>query len=331
MKKNIFIVRSPLQVINAIEAKEHFKLDNTLLVLMFNPNDINTKQMKEAAQLSQWDETLIYEKSSEKSSLLSQIKLIKRLAKEQYDFLFSGDFGTINQILIANLRAEHIYLIDDGTRTITVHDMLSKKKKLSFSKRVKLLRYRLFGLKESIKQTINFFTCYGIKPIGDESIVQNEYRFVQTKYLSNAVHDSKIYLLGQNLTEVKCMDDATYISYIKKIIAYYKEEIIYIPHRSEIISDDLKSLFNENFKLQENQGPIELVLLMQKVYPSRIVSFISSALFTLNKIYPETKIDAVWIHEEDLVSYRDVIKNCYTFFDNTTINIVDLNEKVNPS
>jgi len=295
---------------------------------MFNRNDINTEQMQKAAQLSQWDDTVIYRQNSKKSSLLQQINLIKKLAETPYDYLFSGDFGTINQILIANLHAQHIYLIDDGTRTIAVHDILSKKSKISFSKKMKLLRYKLFGLKESIEQTINFFTCYNIQPIYDESIVQNNYQFVQNRYLSNALHGSEIYLLGQNLTEVECMSDAVYITYLKKIIAHYDRYIIYIPHRSEIISDDLKQLFNDKFKLRKNEGPIELVLLMQKVYPLHIVSFISSALFTLNKIYPETKIDAILIDEEDLVSCQSIIKSCYTFFNNTTINIVNLNKKM---
>ncbi len=127
---------------------------------------------------------------------------------------------------------------------------------------------------------------------------------------------------------MECISNTVYITYLKKIIAYYDRDIIYIPHRSEIISDDLKQLFNNKFKLRKNEGPIELVMLMQKVYPLHIVSFISSALFTLNKIYPETKIDAVLIDEEDLVSCQSIIKSCYTFFNNTTINIVNLNKKM---
>lgn len=324
MLKNIFLVRSPLQIINAIEAKEHFKLNNTLLVMMFNKSHTNTKQMKDTMKLSSWDEVIVYEPNRKKSALLEQVKLIKKLKKDKYGYLFSGDFGTINKALIANLEVGKIYLVDDGTAAIIIHEKLYKKKKEAISKKLKLVRYSLFGLKYRIKQRVNFFTCFNLEKLGEEEIVINRYSHLQTHYLQRLEKDDKTYLLGQNLTEANYMDDKTYVSYIKKVIERYDGDIIYMPHRAEIISDDLKALENDNFVFRENKGPIELMFIEKGIYPFRIISFFSSALFTLDRIFPDTSIEALNIKDNDLLSGKDKVRSAYSFFNGTGIKLVDL-------
>jgi len=328
MKKNIFIVRSPLQIINAIEAREHFKLQNTVLVMMLDKAEcLNADQMRDALKISAWDEVISYQPQQKASSLSEQVQLIKRLKKDEYDYMFSGDFGTVNKIMMANLNAKEIFLIDDGTATIVIHQKLFEKQSAPLRKKAKLLRYRLFGLKSRIKNTINFFTCYDLKSIKDEQIVENSYQYMQKKYLKELEQDNKTYVLGQNLTQVKFMDDKTYVSYVKKIISHYSGEIIYIPHRTEIISESLRGLFNERFKLQMTEGPIELVFLKDAIYPSRVISFVSSALFTLNKIFSKAEVNAIKIDENDLKLGQENIKICYTFFDNTSVKVVTLEDE----
>ena len=324
MKKNIFIVRSPLQIINAIEAKEHFRLHNSVLVMLFNKSHINTKQMKDVMGFSTWDEVVEYAPNRKNSALLEQVKLIKKLKKDNYNYMFSGDFGTINQVLIANLGAEKIYLIDDGTATIFIHEKLNQNRKVKTSKKLKLLRYNLFGLKSRIRNRINFFTCFNLKQIANEEITINKYEYIQSHYLKTLQKDKKTYLLGQNLTEANYMDDSTYVSYVKNIIQRYEGEIIYMPHRSEIISEELKALCNNKFKLQENNGPIELMFLQKGDYPFRIISFFSSALFTLSRIFPDTSIEAIKIKSDDLLSRQDIVTTAYDFFNNTPVKKIDI-------
>ncbi len=319
---NLFIVKSPLQLMNAIEAKEYFRSKNNILVLM-NANATNDKQMQTVLALSKWDKIITYAPSNKGSTLLEQVKLIRALKKESYHYLFTGDYGTFNQVLMANLTVDDYYLIDDGTKSIEIHKQLLNPLKVSLSKKLKLLRYTLFGLKTSIQKPINFFTCYNLTQIKDEQIIPNNYDYLQSIFTPQEGQDEVIYLLGQNIDN-KWMKKGKYIEYLQKIKSHYSKKIIYMPHRHEIISDELKELFDENFVLQYNDIPIEIYFLEKNIYPSHIISFTSSALFNLDKIYQKAQIDAIIIHEKDLIKMHDFVKSCYQFFHQLDIQLIDL-------
>ncbi len=322
--QSIFIVKSPLQLMNAIEAKEHFKTEHNLLVLM-NANATNDKQMQTVLALSEWDEIVTYAPKNRNSTLLAQVALVHRLQRRgAYRYLFTGDYGTFNQVLMANLQVGEYYLIDDGTKSIEIHKALLDPSKRGLSKKLKLLRYTLFGLKSAFTKPLNFFTCYDLAPVAEEQIVPNDYAYLQSKFTPQEQTDDVIYLLGQNIDN-KWMKAGRYIEYLKRIKVYYTgSTIIYMPHRHEIISDELKALFDDRFVLQHNDIPIEIYFLAKNTYPNHIISFTSSALFNLEKIYAKAQIDAVVIHQEDLIKMHDFVKSCYRFFDALDIRQVDL-------
>ena len=120
-KNNLFILRSPLQIINAIEAIEQFKLKNNILVLIFNSLDTNTRQINELVSLHKWEQIIRLEDRS-KSKLFRYVKLVKELKKYSFNYLYFGNLGTIQKILIANLKQDNVYLLDDGTSTIMYYN-----------------------------------------------------------------------------------------------------------------------------------------------------------------------------------------------------------------
>jgi hypothetical protein len=126
------------------------------------------------------------------------------------------------------------------------------------------------------------------------------------------------------------MKPRKYIEYLEKIKSRYPEKIIYMPHRHEIISKELNALFDDRFVLQHNDIPIEIYFLEKQIYPRHIISFTSSALFNLNKIYGQSRIDAIIIHQEDLIKMHGFVKSCYQFFGELNIHLVDLFAKEQP-
>lgn len=328
---NLFIVRSPLQLMNAIEAKEHFSTKHNILLIIHDSTtssaSANSTQMQLVSKLSTFDEEIdfYYPSKSKFSKLSSQAKLIKKLQQKNYEHIFTGDYGIINQLIISNLKTISTYLLDDGTMTMTTHaNKLHPNHKSSWEQKIKLLRYKIFGL--SIKQNnpINLFTNYNISPHGSEQVITNNYNFFKKAYLEKALKDESLYLLGQPFTQARLMTDEVYINYLKKIIYHYKKKIIYIPHRAEIISDQLKALISNQFTIQKNEGPIEIVFLSRNIYPMHVVSFYSSALFNLEKIFETTTIDAIKIDSKDLLRYHDGIHLCYEGMKNTRINVIEL-------
>ena len=326
---NLFIVRSPLQLINAIEAKAHFNTKKNILVILYNIG-VNSLQLETMLDKGDWDKVIEFDerKMTKQRKFLYHVRLIREIKAFNYIYVFSGDYGTINRLIIANSNYKKLYLIDDGVLTIHLHSTIlnpNKQESISLSKKIKMLRYLLFGLQINIKGSINFFTCYNLTPHSNEEIVKNEYHYLQNKYLNDLEKDKRLFLLGQNFLQTDILDNMTYINYLKRIINYYQTDIIYVPHRTEIISDELKLMFNDSFKLQPSQGPIEMVFLMQKKYPKHIVSFNSSALFTLDKIFPNTTIDSIYIEVDDCKRLKKRMEESYLFFKDTGVNLIHLN------
>ena len=58
MKKNLFVVASPLQIINANEAINYFSLINNVFVVIYNSNDIHNIQIDNILKNIKTDEVI---------------------------------------------------------------------------------------------------------------------------------------------------------------------------------------------------------------------------------------------------------------------------------
>jgi len=313
---NLFIVRSPLQFINAIEAKFHFKTTNNILYMIHNKSTINSAHMRKIFSFSEWDEIIEINSENKKNSLINNVKSIKILKEKKYNYIFTGDIGNINTVLISSLTKNETYLLDDGTMTLVSHQTLNpnEKKPWSTSRFIKNSRYNFFGLKCNLKkERINYFTIFDINPHKDEKIVKNKFSFFKQSFLPQLKQDSNtVYFIGQNLIVENIMSEVIYLQYIKNIIKYYSNQtIIYYPHRFEKISEKYRELEGKKFIIKESTQPIEVELLTRGYYPTYIASFVSSALSSLKNIFQNANIDSFVIQEKDLLSHKENFKLIY--------------------
>jgi hypothetical protein len=188
----------------------------------------------------------------------------------------------------------------------------------------------LVNLKYKIQQDINFFTIYDLKSLMHINVVRHNFPYLKQTKLKECKKNNTIYLLGQNIVENGIIQEEVYLRYLQKILEKFEGKIIYKPHRSEKITDNYYKLINEHFSIDENisQGPIETSLIDNHVYPAVIISFFSSALFSLDKIFDEALIYAVKINTNDLINVDNnlmkVIDECYDFLKNTGIKQIDI-------
>ena len=103
MKKNLFVVASPLQIINANEAINYFSLINNVFVVIYNSNDIHNIQIDNILKNIKTDE-VIKIKPSRNGKFFEYVKIIRYLKKYIYNYLFIGDMGSINRVIIPNLK-----------------------------------------------------------------------------------------------------------------------------------------------------------------------------------------------------------------------------------
>lgn len=319
MAKNLFIVRSPLQVINAYEASQYFATKNNILVLIHNSTINNTDQTRKIVEmLNVWDE--IIEIENKNTKFFQYVKLVKKLKKSVYENIFIGGFSTLHKIILANLKYKEAYVIDDGTATLAIQSSV----KDYFNKRPlngRELRFLFFLLKTKIQKKIHYFTFFNLPNLNNELVIKHKFEHTKKLYhISNTINDNVLYFLGQHLVQEGCCSREVYMHYLNQIVQKYPEKkIIYIPHRSENILDEIKELESQKFQIHKNEIPIELFFLSKGIYPSNIASFISTALYTLSTIFPDSNVESFLIPMEDLDKCNETVAICQRFLNGTSV------------
>jgi len=324
---NLFIIRSPLQLINALEAIEYFKLKNNILVLIYNNTDNTNIQMDKIAAYYSWKKIIVVNQEQKKSKMLDYVKLIKKIKSTPYNYVFFSNFGSVQRIILANLKIKNLFFIDDGVETVNRYKNVFVKGGIN-KFRLKLARFWLFGLKTKIKNNINLFTYFDLKPFRDSKIIQNNLENFQKKYLNNSLKDNFTYLLGQPLVSTNLLTKNDYFLYIDKIVSLADKKIIYIPHRTEVISDRLKLYESNIFEIKNINMPVEMYFLENNIYPLHVVSFMTTAFFTLKKLFSKTKFSYVYIPSSKILERHDDVESAYKFIEELNLNKIEVNEKI---
>ncbi|AFL69179.1 polysialyltransferase family glycosyltransferase [Sulfurospirillum barnesii] len=294
--KNLFIIRSPLQILNAYEAIAHFELKHNIFLIVQNHLEKNNVQMREMLSMCEYEELI--EMPPSKSNYFRYVALTLKLKKQRYNFIFFGNLGSFQKLLLANLEYEKSYLLEDGTSTLVFHKELSEEKQhVSWRD----IRFLLAGLHIKRKKPVDYFTIFDLERKGKEEIVQHSFEYLKLRFCQKFLLTNEIYFLGQNLVKSGWVSEEAYVYYIKTIKNYFKnEKIIYIPHRAEMIDSKLRRIEDENFIIFENTMPIELYFMQQKIKPKKILSFYSTSLFTLAKIFDKTLVISYGICLENI-------------------------------
>ncbi|SMM99269.1 hypothetical protein SPONN_391 [uncultured Candidatus Thioglobus sp.] len=304
-KPNLFIVFSPLQIINAIEAIHHFKCKNNILLINYKPRqDKNNAQMDDLVGYHKWDEIIKVGSGGRRSKFLIYVKLIKRLKKVQYDHVFVAGFTSAIYTIVANLKKNKLFFMDDGVGTITAyHDIFAPNVKIKL--RLKHMRFWLFGIRTKFTDKINIFTYFDLQPLPHVAVIPNKLRWFSKNYTANLTRDKRVYFLGHP------HDDKPEI-YLKTVECFLKKqnfEVVYIPHRFEKINKSLRAMFEKNsVKVEIINMPVEMYFLINKIMPNVVVGFYTSAFFVMLLLYPTVSYQSVVSLSYDSPAVKDIYK-----------------------
>lgn len=319
--KNLFIVGTPLQLINAIEAVNQFKLESNILIIVHRSLHANRVQMDDLKSLYEWEEIIDIEYSRH-SSMLRYLDLVKYLERYTYKYIFISKLEVVPKIVIPNVVKEKVFLLDDGVLTIFIYENSIKTDKIN-QYNFKEIRFLIFGLKIRIKDKINLFTYFDLEPVNGVEVVKNELNFLKATYLEGATKNSDtIYFLGHPSS--KYIDDDSYINSLLSLLEKFDKKIIYIPHRGEKqdMKDIISSIDSPLFNVEDINMPVELYFLKNKIYPSHIISYYSTALITLNTIYKECRISFIPISK--MSTNHKPLVNIYKIFNEAGLDAVKI-------
>jgi hypothetical protein len=324
---NLFLVKSPLQLLNAIEASNRFPSDKDILIIRFTSNNRTNSQLKQLLSFAKWDTILQIRYSKLPLNFIKEYHVLRKLIRSENKFenIFIGDYRLLNfKIFPINLKHKKAYLLDDGTSTFTIQEFYLKDQKefpekpvISFGKKV-IAQY-LFGFKTHLEERIHLFTCYNIEPHIGQEIVKNDYSYTRTHINARRelrIDKDKVYFIGAKYVESNLMLENEYFLILKKIReAFNQKKFIYIPHRGERESK-LKDIEGLGIDIVNFSNIVEIELLYGSELPGIICGLTSSVLVNIPKIYPKIKVMAYKVNEEFfLPSYRQSVKSVYRRFE----------------
>ncbi|RKF03949.1 hypothetical protein C8N26_1581 [Tenacibaculum lutimaris] len=328
MKKSIFFISKPLELLGAIEAREQFKLSDCILVIKSDKYDDATINFL-IEKSGGWNSIIRTKKKS--SYGFSWLKLVKELKKEDYQYLFVRAFP-IASYFVNNLNYEKCYLLDDGAATIEIarnskfDGYLTKRFSLFKGKNKKGGKYTLvekiykaYGISiENEVNNINFFSYYNLEDLEPDNVVKNEFKWLKIiKKDSKEQEEDSVYLLGTNVVNANLLSFKDYFMTLNKICDFYKgKKIIYIPHPREKEGDLKKIELELSFVIKKNKLNVELDFILNNEVPKHIAGTITSALITLKMIFNQATVDFFNLDDEKVDKERQkVIKEIYKYQD----------------
>ncbi|MEA2019529.1 MAG: hypothetical protein U9N59_13905, partial [Campylobacterota bacterium] len=343
-KYNCYFVSTPGQMLSAIEAQNYFKTtNNVLVILLFVIKDgKNINQMFKLSELFPYDKLITYQNKSSKF-YVSFIPFLKQLTKDKVDYLFIGFNTILYRRIVANLNYKKLFYLDDGVHTITTHEDIyndahknTRKEYIPFPKTLNLqkmkLIYGIHGLKvDTYLNDLNFFTVYNLEQYKNETIVKHDFSYIGSLLIKNHKINNVVYVLGQPLVNQVGVEQDIYTKYLKEVFEYYNDrKIIFVPHRLEIIYEEIETYISQrkNIEIFIPDAPIEFYFLNNSIYPRDVASFMTSALFNIRKLFPETKTRAFEIDLTKLDSHHQRgISLIYEHYRNEDVEIIELKEK----
>lgn len=312
---NIFLVKSPLQLLNAIEAKHHFGLDDKdCYLLVMGDRKSYSQLMKLIVASQQWRNVILMNRVGlmignpwsvneefhdidrlRKTLLRSSVFFIRRLnrlvrAIDDVQYIFVGDNNNpLMRHFVNSLHHEHTVLLDDGTATLDIARQRMQgqtaRKPNRLSKKIRLAAKRVLQkLNDQQPDSVEFFTAYNIEVSNSDRVISNDFSYLRKQAKDLPVTDA-IYFLGSPLSEVGLMTEADYLQQLLMVRAEYADrDFVYVAHRRENRHklDAISQYPGAQVRLFEY--PVEYQLAILGPRPTTIASFFTSALDNLNII-----------------------------------------------
>lgn len=337
---NVFIIESPLQLINALEAKAYFKLrDHECDLLILNGENPNTlKQMVRMVDYSKWRKVKELGFGSGRLSWVTRMITLKNQYQnyKNVEMVFIGDYrADVMRDFVTVVNPKQAVLLDDGTVSLRIHKSLSSKREREhFFERehngklkqlIKSLVYFGKTPKQNHIKDLIFFTVYDLSSNDYLTVIKNKYNHIKM-VSSNKEKKNEVWFLGSPLAEKGIVPDRkTYQEYLEIVQSHYREyDIYYVPHRAEDPSN-IEEYRKLGYKIVKPDMSIEFYLMAQKSVPLIVASFYSSALGNIYNIFgEEIQIDSFLINPSDLPEKnRKEIGDIYNYYEKI-INLVKM-------
>ncbi len=360
---NVFFIGTPLQLLNATEAKHALQLSNNHLIVALDftfwpPTDIFTRLIQE----NEWESVRYLTLRDVRKEFYSPylgVRISKRISnyRQQYRQYrnralidkFARSITTVSNLVLGSYHGDHsrhlanrlnyeaLYLVDDGTDVLLIND--ERKGKCETERRWQNGNRQMSpwrGIKARVRRTIlewdqrqaaklTFFSAYDLETRSEDRLIKNDYVHFR-KSIRAGNGDGSCFFLGQCLARDGFLSDDAYLKYLQKVRSHFgRNPIIYVPHPRE--SEEAVNRINQQlgFIIKRLSVPIEWHLLRNGANPSILASFFCSALVSCAKIYGRRfDFKAFYLEPEDVLRWPDFVEGTYTYLRNLSDPNIDV-------
>jgi hypothetical protein len=310
--RHIFLIKSPLQLINALEARHYYGLPADECLLL-NLADRKSRSQIDAmlSHNGSWSNALYVSDlplfGSRNSSrqgrggplkgvlrtrtlAFRRLSLLARSLDSEVERIVLGDYRNLPMRHLASvLPHRETILIDDGTATLTIaRDRLDGKDQgrgLRQGKRFKgWLKRRLLGMQGREPDALTFFSTFQIQTRPSDRLVVNSFDLLRGSMVDLGRGEGVLFL-GSPLTEAGIMGQAEHLEHLAAVRARFAgERLVYGAHRREK-QEWLRLVAGLGFEVKIFDFPIEYQIAMVGPRPRVLASFISTALANCKMIF----------------------------------------------
>lgn len=297
---NVFLVQTPFQLFNAIEAKNRFHPnDKNILIIIHKGKQNNLDQINKILNYDQkWSEIIQIDFVSKIQRFFYPVfikNFIKKLNSLQINYIYVALYRNIAAHIINSVKHEKTVIYDDGNNIFkTIHFLDNNKKKSfqPFRKIISILTFRKIGIDFIYDSMI--FTLFDISLFKNikNKIIKNDFSYFKTK-IKNLKKEEDVFFIGSRMID-NGISREVFEESLEKVVKFYitrNKNVKYVPHRYENIEYLDRLSHKLNFILTPFSSIIEFEFIMKGIDPSEVATFRSTAVDTLQIIYnPKVRI-----------------------------------------
>ncbi len=293
--RDLFVVHSPWQLLNAEEAQEVYGSTGGDLVVLID-EALRPDQIEGALERSPFERIHLVE-----SGHLDQMQV------DGPRRAFLGDYRHPFQRRIARaVHAARPIVLDDGNATLMLAERrarplwrLHERKLQSVSNSKHGRTIPRPGLISDLRRpaeaehsSIELFSIYQVRGARRDCYVPNSLSRLRRQVPALTATHRPIFI-GSHIAEVGMMNPSAYDATVSRAVEEADGELMYFAHRKE--SNQQVARLSERFGLEVVRPPvpIELALMEMDIRPSQIWVVISSAYDTLRMLFPDA--DRHWL------------------------------------
>lgn len=292
VKSALFLVQTPLHVINALEAISQFSIEKSTFFIVTSLHNEKWRTMM-ALMLPQNANKIycIRNDFDVEEGTRAYAKHINYLVSQEFQYVFFADARLYIFVdIVKSLQNPSTYLMDDGTGTIlAIHSLVEygtyfdMSVSRSASRQIEIEKVkRKYGLWNLKPIRYHLFTVFDYESCELFNVVDNPMTSMCFEH-KNTTPDS-VFFIGQPFVKIKHMTEVDYLQCLQQACSFFRDKkVTYLPHPREEEAFITKLHEREGINVVSTTLTAEKYLMELDNPPKTVCGFLSTSLWNIAK------------------------------------------------